>query len=385
MKYLLLAIAVIATIGCGNKNQSRTSEQMEVVEGLESATEFFVGTYTPDKPYEEGGSQGIYKYEINSDGQMKQLSLAATTNNPSYLTKSSNGKFLIAVTEVNSKQEQGTVESYEISKDSDTLMLVSTSLSGGAHPCHVSIDSEDNIVVSNYTGGNLGLLRLEENGKLSPVLDVQQHTGKGTTDRQEGPHAHSAWFRPDGRGIIAADLGTNELWFSDIENGKFVPHKTPKLAMAEGAGPRHLTFSTDKKFVYVLNELDNTVGTYKIGAAGQLIDQGTVPMLPESFTSFSKAADIHVSPNGKFLYASNRGHNSIVIYKIDQDGNLDLVAHESVRGDSPRNFQISKNGKFLIAANQKTNNLVSYSIDQESGKLTYLSETFAPTPVCILF
>jgi len=155
--------------------------------------------------------------------------------------------------------------------------------------------------------------------------------------------------------------------------------------MAEGAGPRHLTFSTDKKFVYVLNELDNTVGTYKIGAAGQLIDQGTVPMLPESFTSFSKAADIHVSPDGKFLYASNRGHNSIVIYKIDQDGNLDLVAHESVRGDSPRNFQISKNGKFLIAANQKTNNLVSYSIDQESGKLTYLSETFAPTPVCILF
>jgi len=383
MKYPLYTFVILLAIGCGNKQQQKPQEDLVMTQGYESTIPFYVGTYTPNAPYDKGGSKGIYKYEINGEGKMSQVSLASTSDNPSYLTKSKDGKHLLAVNEINTVDSKGTVESYKITRD--TLIRLSTSSSGGAHPCHVSINDEDQVVVSNYTGGNLGLLALQEDGKLSKLLDVQQHEGKGTTDRQEGPHAHSAWFHPDGKGVIAADLGTNELWFSDVKKGKLVPQKIAKLAMAPGAGPRHLTFSPNKKFLFVLNELNNTVGTYKIGPIGQLTDLGVTPMLPESFDDFSKAADIHTSPDGKFLYASNRGHNSIVIYKIDKEGGLSLVGHESVRGDSPRNFQLSKNGKWLIVANQKTNNLVSYKVNKQNGTLTYMSETFAPTPVCILF
>jgi 6-phosphogluconolactonase len=342
---------------------------------------FYLGTYTADA----SKSQGIYKYELHPNGNVKQVGLAVMSENPSYLALSTDKKFLVAINEVKNDENVGTVESYMVFED--TLILLNRQSSGGAHPCFVNINQEGYVLAANYTGGNVGLLKLEADGPLTELLDVQQHTGKGITDRQEAPHAHSVWFNPVDCGIISIDLGTNELWFSSIDPGgqKLIPASPEKLALNPGDGPRHLTFHPNGKWLYVANELGSSVtrvdrnedGSYSIGP--------TVSSLPVGYIESNTCADIHISSDGKFVYASNRGHNSIAVLKVNDDGSLRLLGNKGCGGEGPRNFALSPDENYILVANQHTNNIVTLKRDQITGLLKYVSQAEAPTPVCILF
>ncbi len=341
---------------------------------------FYVGTYT------NGESEGIYSFALNKRGIIKPLGLAATSDNPSFLAMSADKKYLLAVSETKKNNGMGSVESYRVA--GKKLRRKSQKPSGGTHPCFVTINPDGDVLVANYTGGNVGLLKLGKNGKLSGLLDVEQHEGKGITDRQESPHAHSAWFEPDGSGIITADLGTNELWFSEIEKGsqKIIPRNPHKLAMASGAGPRHLAFHPNQKWIYVLNELNNTITLVEKNKTGEYSTGPSISTLPPDFDQFSKCAHIVISMDGKFIYASNRGHNSIAIFGVSpNDGKLNLLGFEVTHGDSPRHFALSQDEEFLVVANQNSNNLVSFKRDKSTGLLKFVGEVEAPAPVCVLF
>lgn len=368
-RILLLAVLPLF-LQCGQKETKTPSMQT-----------FYVGTYTQKE------SQGIYEYILHENGHLEQKGLVAKSDNPSFLVKSAGGDYLLAVNEVNTKDSIGFVESFRIQKDS--LVLLDKASSGGAHPCHISINGKGQVLTANYTGGNMGLLQLEEDGSLSDLLDVQQHFGNGGTERQQGPHAHSAWFAPRGKEIISVDLGTNSLWFSKIDSDKniFLPLDPPTLDLPQGAGPRHLVFHPTKEWIYVVNELSNTVTQLvKEDGSDTYSIANSVSTLPTDHTEPSFCADIRISSDGKFVYVSNRGHNSIAIFAVDQDhGALRPVGHEATRGDHPRNFSLSPDGQYLLVANQNANNIVSYKRDKNTGLLEHVDTVDAPTPVCILF
>ena len=367
MKYFLSILSVFIFFGC--KNTSVKIEKNSI---------FYVGTYTQKK------SKGIYTYSISKDGKLKNIGLAATIINPSFLAKSEDNKNLFAISEVN-ENETGYVFSYEIKNDS--LQMVNKQESGGAHPCFIAVNKDNYIITANYTGGNIGLLKATKTGEVAPISFVQQHIGKGSTERQTAPHAHSTWFHPIKNEIISIDLGTNELWFSTIDKTKneLVYTTQKKLKMLDGAGPRHLTFHPNNKWMYVLNELNNTVSLVKEKNNAYFIT-ASITTLPKGFSTDSKAADIHISKDGKFLYTSNRGADSIAIFKVNsENGSLTSIGYTPVLGANPRNFSLSPDEEFLLVANQDTNNIISFKRNPSSGALTFVDEIFAPTPVCILF
>jgi 6-phosphogluconolactonase len=340
---------------------------------------FFVGTFTNSE------SQGIYKYLLQKDGSLKRIGLVAISDNPSFLTMSADKKYLLAVNEINNKGA-GAVESFLITDDS--LAFISRSSSGGADPCFIAVNEAGFVLAANYTGGNVGLLRLNNKGELTALLDVQTHTISDIKEDQQRPHAHAAWFEPVDNNIISVDLGTNELWFShlDPELQKLVPSNPQKLEMEPGAGPRHLVFHPNGKWIYVVNEQGCTVTLVQKSDNGKYKKGVSVSTLPIGYTEPNSCADIHISSDGKFVYASNRGHNSIAIYDVNADnGSLNLVGHESTRGYKPRNFSLSPDDKYLLVANQHTNNIVSFKRDITTGLLQYIDQIEAPTPVCILF
>lgn len=367
MKYFSIFVFILFFLGCKNSSVKTIKE-----------TDFYVGTYTNKE------SKGIYKYTLSKEGKLAKIGIVATIENPSFLAKSKDDKTLFTVSEIN-KNGTGFVHSYQIKNDS--LHLINSQESGGAHPCYIAVNKENYLLTANYTGGNIGLLKASKNGKITPLSFVQQHTGAGTTERQTEPHAHSTWFHPLKNEVISVDLGTNELWFSTIDKTKkeliFTAQK--KLKMLDGAGPRHLTFHPNNKWMYVLNELNNTVSLVKEKNNTYFID-ATNTTLPKEFTALSNAADIHISKDGKFLYTSNRGAESIAIFKVNiATGALTSLGYTPVLGVNPRNFSLSPNEEYLLVANQDSNNIISFKRNSSSGALTFVDEIFAPTPVCILF
>lgn len=367
MKYLALTFLIFISLGC----QTATKK-------TEKDSVFYVGTYT------KKDSKGIYKYALSKEGKLQNLGLVAAITNPSFLAKSKDEKTLFAVEETN-ENGTGFISSYEIKKD--TLKFLNKQKTGGAHPCFVAVNKDNYLLTANYTGGNIGVLKADKKGNIAPLSFVQQHIGKGTTANQKTPHAHSAWFHPTKDEIISADLGTNELWFSTLNTTKnelvFTAQK--KLKMAEGAGPRHLTFHPNTKWIYVLNELNNTVSLVKEKNDTYFVE-ASISTLPNDFKATSSAADIHISKDGKFLYTSNRGHDSIAIFEVNsENGALTAVGYQSVLGKNPRNFSLSPDETFLLVANQDTDNIISFKRDAATGKLTFVAEVSAPMPVCILF
>lgn len=351
-------------------------------EKVHSTTDFpfYVGTYTNSE------SEGIYKYVLRKDGTLKSLGLVAKSDNPSFLAKSADKKFLVAVSEISNTDGIGFLKSYSIAGDS--LQFISKKSSGGKHPCFVTINKMGYVVTANYSDGTVALLKMKSTGELSDPLDIQQHTGNGTSSRQKGPHAHSAWFGTNDIDLISVDLGTNELWFSQIDTltNKLAPKNPATLGMSAGAGPRHMTFHPNGKWAYVLNELSSTMTLLEKTTLGSYNIVTSISTLPSEYKELNSCADIHISSNGKFVYASNRGHDSIVIYKVNaNDGTLMLVGHEATRGKVPRNFSLSPDGGYLLVANQDTNTIVSFKRNTETGTLTFIDKINAPTPVCILF
>jgi 6-phosphogluconolactonase len=346
----------------------------------------FIGTYTSTT------SEGIYVYRMNSEtGALTKFS-SIKSENPSFLTLDRSKSFLYAVNEVPqfAGKSSGAVSAYAI-EPSGKLKFLNQQPSMGADPCHLTVDRRrSNLLVANYTGGSVALLPILNNGSLGPAADVTQHEGSGPKEQQKGPHAHCIILDALERHALAADLGADKvmLYRFDPATRKLKPGKQPWTTMQPGAGPRHLTFHPSGRYVYVINELDSTMTTLNYNAtAGTLTTLDTVSTLPAGFTETSYCADVHVSPSGRFLYGSNRGHNSIVVFAIDQrTGKPSLVEHVSTEGNWPRNFVIDPTGWFLLVANQRSDNVVVFRIDPRTGRLTPSGQSAQiPVPVCLKF
>jgi 6-phosphogluconolactonase len=347
----------------------------------------YVGTYTTS-----GKSEGIYGYHMDGTGALTRFTSIMSVN-PSFLTIDRSNRFLYAVNEVGDFLEKpgGAVSSFAIDPATGKLRLLNEQATHGADPCYLSVDSRKRtLLVANYTGGNVSVFPLRSDGTLGMVAEVKQHEGSGPKEQQKGPHAHCIIFDRAERHAFAADLGIDKvmIYRFDRATGKLTPANQPFAELKAGAGPRHLSFHPTGKFLYVISELDSTMTAFKYNEQeGTLMLIDTVSTLPGDFTETSFCADVHVSPSGKFLYGSNRGHNSIVVFSIDQNtGKLTLVEHTSTEGNWPRNFTIDPSGGFLLVANQRSNNVVVFSIDPGTGRLkpTGVNEAI-PSPVCLRF
>lgn len=347
----------------------------------------YVGTYT------SGKSEGIYVYGMDpSTGKLTRLSSVKSVN-PSFLAVDRVHGFLYAVNEVGDYmgKPSGGVSAFVIEKGTGNLRLLNEQPSLGADPCHLTFDRKKRaLLVANYTGGSLNVLQIRSDGTLGPSLDHEQHQGSSIKEQQKSPHAHCIMLDRFDRYALAADLGIDKvmIYHFNPATGKLEPGKQPYVELKAGAGPRHLTFHPNGKFVYVINELDSTMTTLRYNnASGTLTEVETVSTLPADFSDVSYCADVHVHPSGKFLYGSNRGHNSIAVFQIDQrTGKLTAAQHVSTEGKWPRNFVIDPSGRFLLVANQHTDNVVSFSIDTRTGQLSptgHIEEI--PIPVCLKF
>jgi 6-phosphogluconolactonase len=344
--------------------------------------QFYVGTYTRD-----GGSKGIYHYRLNTDtGALTGGELAAESRSPSFLALHPKKKFLYAVNEVGGN---GGVTAYAIEADGK-LRRLNEQPSRGAGACHLSVDAAaKNVLVANYGAGNVAALPIKADGSLAEASGFVQHRGSSANpQRQKEPHAHSIYPGSDGKLVYACDLGTDQIYIYtlDAATGQLAPHDPASARVSPGSGPRHLAFLPG--FAYVINEMGNTVTVFRHdAAAGKLTEIQSISTLPEAFHGESTTAEIFAHPSGKFVYGSNRGHDSIAVFRVDpSSGKLALVEHEPTQGKSPRNFGISPDGKWLIAANQDSNNLVVFKVDAASGALSPAGQTAQlGAPVCVTF
>ncbi len=345
----------------------------------------YVGTYTGR------GSKGIYAFEFNlQTGEASQPRLVAETPNPSFLAIHPSLRFLYAVNEIWGGGKEGTVSAFAIQLDG-SLRFLNLQPSKGIGPCHLTVDKTGKFVlVANYGSGSVAVLPILPDGRLGETTCTIQHEGKSANpQRQEGPHAHSINLDPANKFAIVADLGIDKLlvYQFDATKGTLKTNDPPFVATAPGAGPRHVAFHPNGKFVYAINELNSTVTAYRYDAAkGTLTEIQTVSTLPEGFTGTNTTAEVQVHPSGRFLYGSNRGHDSIAIFTIDSEGKLTSIGHQPTQGKTPRNFGIDPTGTYLLAANQDSDNLVVFRIDPQTGKLEPTGLTLEIlTPVCVKF
>jgi 6-phosphogluconolactonase len=349
----------------------------------------YVGTYTSGP---SAKSEGIYGYHMDATGALTRFTSIMSVN-PSFLTVDRSKRFLYAVNEVSDYlgKPSGAASAYKIDPVTHNLRLLNEQATQGADPCYLSVDSRKRtLLVANYTGGSVSVFPVRSDGTLGMVAQVQQDEGSGPKEQQKGPHAHCVIFDAFERHALVADLGIDKvmIYRFDRTTGRLSPAKQPFAELKPGAGPRHLSFHPSGKFLYVINELDSTMTAFGYNEReGTLTMIETVSTLPSDFTGISYCADVHVSSSGKFLYGSNRGHNSIVVFAIDQlTGKLTLVEHVSTEGNWPRNFTIDPSGGFLLVANQRSDNVVVFSLDANTGRLkpTGVNEQI-PSPVCLKF
>jgi 6-phosphogluconolactonase len=348
---------------------------------------FYIGTYT------SGKSEGIYVYRMDrTTGALTRFSSTMSVN-PSFLTIDRDKKYLYAVNEVGeyAGKPGGGVSAFAIDSVNGSLRLLNEQATQGADPCHLSIDYRRRmLLVANYTGGSVTVLSVRADGTLEKVTGLLRHVGSGIKEQQRGPHAHCVIFDQHERFVFVADLGIDKvmIYQLDRKTGKLNPANQEFAELPKGAGPRHLALHTSGNYLYVINELDSTMTSFKYDYRyGTLSLIETVSTLPGNFAGTSYCADVHISASGKFLYGSNRGHNSIVVFEIDpRTGKLKLVEHVSTEGDWPRNFTIDPSGKFLLVANQRSDNVVIFNIDSGTGRLTPTGHNEQiPSPVCLKF
>jgi len=350
----------------------------------------FIGTYTS-----KTDSKGIYSFHFDSGtGRLTSMAVAATTQDPSFLTVAPNEKYLYAVNERGDfdGKKSGAVTSYSLDPKSGKLTQLNQVPSGGVDPCYVSFDQTGKyLLVANYTGGSISTFPVALDGRIEPASAFVQHTGAGPNkERQEGPHAHYIASSADNRFVFVVDLGLDEVavYHFDPAKGSLTPNHPPFAKLAAGAGPRHLAFHPNGKFAYVLSEVNSTVTALAYNSKNASFSTlQTLSTIPKDFTAHNDTAEIVVHPSGKFLYASNRGRDSIAEFTIDPArGTLTLAGDFPTEGKTPRNFALDPTGQFLLAANQESNNIVVFRIDQSTGALTATGEVAqVPAPVDIVF
>lgn len=360
----------------------------------------FVGTYTEPIRFGTGKiligqGKGIYVYKLDvSSGALEQSGLFGGVPNPSYLAFDPSRRFLYAVNELKEFEgaPTGAISAFSVDASSGNPSFLNRKPSHGTDPCHLTVHPSGRyVLVANFMSGSVCVLPIGEDGALGDATDVIQHQGSSIDPvRQSGPHAHAVTLDNSGRYAFIPDLGLDKLmvYTFDVSRGKLEPHQTPWVETAAGAGPRQLVMHPQGPYAYLINELNSTMTAFRFDQdSGALREIQTLSTLPENFEGASTCAEVQISPSGRFLYGSNRGHDTIVIYAIDQrDGTLTCIGHESTQGKTPRNFVVDPAGEFLIAANQDTNNMVIFRLDPTSGKLIATGyEVDVPTPVCVKF
>ncbi len=369
----------------------RAANEWTRVRGAKSAGELllYVGTYTT------GESEGIYLYRLDlSSGELKHVATTKGVVNPSFLALGPSRRYLYAVNEVEefAGRKSGAVSAFALDQKTGELRLLNQKPSLGADPCYVDLDARGRFVlIANYTGGNVTVFPVERDGSLGEPADMKQYQGSSVNRaRQEGPHAHCIVLDPTNRFAYSCDLGTDKIMIFrfDARDGKLLPNEQPWAQVKPGAGPRHLAFYPGGRYVFVLNELHSTVTAFsREPDRGTLQELQTLTTLPNDFKGQNTSADIHVSSDGRFLYCSNRGHDSIALFTINpRNGALTSMGHESTRGQTPRNFAIDPSGMFLLVANQNSDNIVVFRLDKKTGRLSSTGQVVqVPSPVCLKF
>lgn len=361
-----------------------TNAQMQSKKYADTLQRMYVGTYTKKEGHVNGKAEGIYLlHQDSASGKLKLICTAAKITNPSYVKVGKMKKYLFAVSElVPGEAESGFVHSFKIKGNGD-LEEVDKISSGAFAPCHLALDKSGKFLfVSNYLGGIVREYRIGEEG----ILKLNQELKLENPDQS---HAHSVTISGDNRNAYIADLGNDKVWIYDFDptTGKMTPTEQKFVALPKGTGPRHMTFAKNGSFAYCVNELNSSVSVFKVLKNGGLELIQNISTLPSGYKQKNAPADIHFHPSGKFLYASNRFHDSIVIYSVNQEsGKLTALDYVPVAGKTPRNFTISPYGQFLYAASQDTGNITIYSINENTGKLKLQEPVFEiNTPVCLEF
>jgi 6-phosphogluconolactonase len=345
----------------------------------------YIGTYTHNT-----ASEGIYLCDLNPHtGELAIVGAAPRVENPSYLALHPNGRTLFACGEQTAGA--GLATALRIDADSGALSLLNQESTLGPGPCHVSVDHAGRMVmVANYNGGSLAVFPVLSTGALGPASDFYQLTGSGPhPQRQERAHAHSIWPDPSQNWALACDLGSDRVlvYGLDRTNAQLRPARSPHVRVEPGSGPRHLAFHPNQRWVYLLNEIRSAVTLFDWHAdRGLLVEVEHVPALPADFEGSNSAADIHLTPNGRFLYASNRGQDALAIFAIDQiSGKLTLRGYQPTGGKHPRNFCIDATGRWLLVANMHSDSIVTFRLDAATGGLTPTGAVLnVPSPSCIL-
>jgi 6-phosphogluconolactonase len=375
---LLLALSIVASVTAAEQEQAG-SGQLRI----------YIGTYA------SAPGQGINVGQLDlADGGLKLEGVAAETKNPSFLAIHPNRRFLYAVGEISdfAGKRTGAVSAFRIVPPTGRLELLNQESSGGAGPCHVTVDPTGrNVLVANYSGGSVSVLPIREDGTLGAATAFVQHEGSGADPRrQQGPHAHSINLDAANRFAFVADLGLDKIMIYrfDPAAGTLAANDPAWATLAAGSGPRHFAFHPSGKFAYVINEMKSTLTAFRYEAGRGVLDElQTVSTLPAGPVEGNSTAEVQVHPSGKFVYGSNRGHDSIAVFAVDAaSGQLKLVENESTQGKTPRNFGVDPTGQFLLACNQGSNSIVGFRIDQQTGELTPSGQMLeVPSPVCVKF
>jgi 6-phosphogluconolactonase len=338
-----------------------------------------IGTYT------DGGSEGIYLYQFNKDSNEFVKKSVTNSLNPSFLCVSSNNNFVYVVNELGGNQGNGRISSFKYDDKNSTLNFIDSQSTFGDHPCHVNIDGTGKwLVVSNYNGGSFCIYPLLPDGKIGAKVLLTSFNTKDTAIKS---HVHASIFSADNKYLFTTDLGLNTImqYPFDEQNGLINPTQATATDFEKGTGPRHLVFHPNKKYLYSIEELSGSI-SMMLFDENKLAVKQHISTLPLNFTGKIGSADIHISPNGKFLYASNRGEsNDIAIFSINKlNGTLTAIGHQSTLGIKPRNFTFDESGKFLLVANQVSNNVVIFSVNKKTGLLTNINISInVPSPVCL--
>ena len=349
----------------------------------------YVGTYT------ESGSKGIYAYRFDaSTGEVNSIGLVAETESPLFLAVHPSGRFLFATNEINefNGEKSGSVSAFSIDRNTGKLTLLNRVASQGAAPAHLSLDKTGKyLLVANYGGGSVAAFPIQSDGRLGKASSFVQHAGSSVNpERQAAPHPHEIVVTDDNRFVLVPDLGLDEvlIYRFDAAKGSLTPNDPPFAKTDPGAGPRHLALHPNGRFVYVLNEMKSTVSTFSSDPhAGSLHPIGSLTTLPQDFSGQNSTAEILTDAKGRFLYLSNRGHDSVAVFAIDsRAGTLSPIQDIPTGGKTPRNFAIDPTGTWLFAGNQESNNITLFRVDSHTGRLTR-TKTVIQTgaPACVIF
>lgn len=374
MKKLLLILVLLFPVLTYAQKKNRTP----------STYDLLIGTYT------KGKSKGIMVYRFYVEtGKLAYLNQIEGVSNPSYLCVSKDNQFVYAV---NEDGKDGGVSSFTFEPNLGKLTLLNKQPSEGNDPCYISVDADrKNVFVANYTSGNLTVLPINKDGSLKPVSQNIQDQGKGPdASRQEGPHVHMAYFSPNEKYLLFTDLGTDKIniyRYHSSDEKPLSPANPAAVSVKPGKGPRHMAFSPDKKYLYLVQEMGSAINVYKFNG-GDPKEVQSIDMLPAGFKGTNGAAAIHISPDGRFLYASDRlDASALLVYAINKEtGELSFIQRQLTYGKNPRDFAIDPSGKFLLVANQDSDSILVFRIDQATGKLSLIGHKIeVGNPVCLKF